>query len=94
MKLNSSLHLVYIPTSENEAGAPSRPLKSIDCKLHPDIWERVQRDFGAPQGHSCDSMALDSNAMTDQDGALWWPITITRNLPKILRKNFSTEQFF
>ena len=24
----------------------------------------------------------------------WWSIAITRNLPKILRKNFSTEQIF
>ena len=70
MKLNISLHLVYIPTSENEADAPSRRLTSMDCKLHPDVWERVQRDFGGPQGHTCDLMALDSNAMTDQDGAL------------------------
>ena len=54
MKLNISLHLVYIPTSENEADAPSRRLTSMDCKLHPDVWERVQRDFGGPQGHTCD----------------------------------------
>ena len=58
MKLNISLHLVYIPTSENEADAPSRRLTSMDCKLHPDVWERVQRDFGGPQGHTCDLMAL------------------------------------
>ena len=70
MKLNISLHLVYIPTSENEADAPSRRLTSMDCKLQPDVWEKVQRDFGGPQGHTCDLMALDSNAMTDQDGAL------------------------
>ena len=61
---------MYIPTSENEADAPSCQLTSMDCKLHPDVWERVQRDFGGPQGHTCDLMALDSNAMTDQDGAL------------------------
>ena len=70
MKLNTSLHLVYIPTSENEADAPSRRLTNMDCKLHPDIWERVQREFGGPQGHTCDLMALDSNAMTDQEGVL------------------------
>ena len=58
MKLNISLHLVYIPTSQNEADAPSRRLTSMDCKLHPDVWERVQRDFGGPQGHTCDLMAL------------------------------------
>ena len=42
----------------------------MDCKLHPDIWERVQRAFGGLQRHTCDLMALDSNAMTDQEGVL------------------------
>ena len=70
MKLNTSFYLVYIPTSENEADAPSHRLTNMDCKLHPDIWGRVQRKFGGPQGHTCDVMALESNAMADQEGVL------------------------
>ena len=46
-KLNISLHLSFIPTSENEAHAPSRRLTTLDCKLHPDIWAKVQEQFGA-----------------------------------------------
>ena len=70
MKLNTSFYWVYIPTSQNEADAPSRWLTNMDCKLHPDIWGRVQRKFGGSQGHTCDAMALDSNAMADQEGVL------------------------
>jgi len=29
------------------------------------LWEIVQREFGGREGHSCDLMALDSNAMRD-----------------------------
>lgn len=67
MRLNVSFRLMYVPTSENEADAPSRRLKNMDCKLHLDIWEGVQREFGGPLGHSCDLVAFDSNAMTDQE---------------------------
>ena len=66
--MNVSLHLAYSPTSENDADAPSRRLTTLDCKLHPDIWERVQQEFGGPKRHTCDLMALDSNAMTNQQG--------------------------
>ena len=33
-------------------------------------YGRVQQEFGGPKGHTCDLMALDSNAMTGQDGSL------------------------
>jgi len=46
-KLNISLHLSFIPTSENEADAPSRRLTTLDCKLHPDIWAKVRWPEGA-----------------------------------------------
>ena len=62
-KLNISLHLSFIPTSENEADAPTRRLTTLDCKLHPDIWAKVQEQFGGHRGHTCDLMALDSNVM-------------------------------
>ena len=68
-KLNISLHLSFIPTNENEADAPSRRLTTLDCKLHPDIWAKVQKEFGGQKGHTCDLMALDSNVMTDRDGS-------------------------
>ena len=69
-KLNMTLHLTYITSKENEADVPSRCLTTLDCKLHPKLWQRVQQEFGGPKGHTCDLMALDSNAMTDQDGSL------------------------
>ena len=67
-KLNIALHLTYITLKENEADEPSRRLTTLDCKLHPKLWQRVQ-DFGGPKGHTCDLMALDSNVMTDHDGS-------------------------
>ena len=67
-KLNISLHLSYIPTGDNPADLPSRRLSSMDSRLHPNIWWNVQRLFGGPDGHTCDFMALDSNAMTDSQG--------------------------
>ena len=69
-KLNIVLHLTYITSKENDADAPSRRLTTLDCKLHPQLWQRVQQEFGGPKGHTCVLMALDSNAMTDQDGSL------------------------
>ena len=67
-KLNISLHLSYIPTGDNPADLPSRRLSSMDSRLHPNVWWNVQRLFGGPDGHTCDFMALDSNAMTDSQG--------------------------
>ena len=61
---------MYIPSKENERDAPSCRLTTLDCKLHPKLWKRVQQEFGGPKGHTYDLMALDSNAMTDQDGSL------------------------
>ena len=51
------------------ADAPSRRL-TPDCKLHPKLWQRVHQEFCGPKGHTCELMALDSNAMTEQDGSL------------------------
>lgn len=66
--LNIALHLAYIPTDINPADAPSRRLSSLDSRLHPSLWAAVQQEFGGPQGHTCDFMSLDSNAMTDLQG--------------------------
>ena len=67
-KLNVSLHMSYIPTGQNPADAPSRRLSHLDSKLSDGLWEVVQREFGGKEGHSCDLMALDSNAMRDVHG--------------------------
>ena len=68
-KLNIALHLMCIPSTENEADAPSRRLTTLDCKLHPRLWQRIQKEFAGPKGHTCDLMALDSNSMTYHDGS-------------------------
>ena len=69
-KLNIALHLMYIPSNENEADAPSRRLTTLDCKLHPKLWQKVQQELDVPKEHTRDLMALDSNAMTDLGGSL------------------------
>ena len=47
-KLNIALHLMCIPSKENEADAPSRRLTTLDCKLHPRLWQRIQKEFSGP----------------------------------------------
>ena len=47
----------------------NRPVVSVlDSKLHPDVWDVVQREFGGSSSHTCDLMALDSNVMCDLRG--------------------------
>lgn len=65
MTLNISLHSMYVSTTQNPADAPSRSVFSLDCTLHPDLWRNVQREFSGLTGHTCDLMALDSNAIVD-----------------------------
>lgn len=67
-KLNILLHLSYVPSDENPADLPSRRLSMVDCQLVPETWDIVQDVFGFPGGHTCDLMALDSNAMKDKRG--------------------------
>ena len=64
-KLILSLHMSYIPTGESPADAPSRRLSYLDSKWTDGLREIVQREFGVRERHSCDLMALDSNAMRD-----------------------------
>ena len=97
-KLNIALHLTYITSKENDADAPSRRLTTLDCKLHPQLWQRVQQEFGGPKGHTCDLMALDSNAMTDQDGSCYPILRPTRRRNPVvsisLRKIYQVEPRF
>lgn len=58
MRLNLSLHLFYVPSSENPADAPSRRMSSADSKLHPAIWDVVPREFGGTQGRTIDLWLL------------------------------------
>lgn len=66
--LNVSLHLSYISTNDNPADSHSRRLSTMDSKLCPALWKVVEQEFGGPTGHTCDLMALDSNAMKDKFG--------------------------
>ena len=68
MSLNVYLHVAYIPSESNAADVLSRRLSRSDSTLHESIWSVVQRDFGGLSGHTCDLMALDSNAMQDLNG--------------------------
>ena len=67
-RLNISLHLHYIASEDNPADLPSRRLSATDSKLSDDMWQIVQNEFGGQEGHSCDLMAIDSNAMKDRYG--------------------------
>ncbi len=64
LKLNISLHLSYVPTGDNPADVPSCRLSAMDSQLTGSVWQVVQKEFGG-EGHTCDVMALDSNAMLD-----------------------------
>ena len=67
-KLNILLHLWYVPSAENPADLPSRRLSMLGCQLAPEVLDIVQDVLGGPEGHTCDLMALDSNAMKDKRG--------------------------
>ncbi|XP_064641919.1 uncharacterized protein LOC135496488 [Lineus longissimus] len=58
------LRLFYVPSKLNPADAPSRSLSSDDITLADEVWTIVQKAFGP---HSVDLMALDSNAMLDNN---------------------------
>jgi len=68
MDLNILLHMLYVPSQQNPADAPSRRLSFLGYTLTSEIWNEVQLRFGGEEGHSCDLMALDSNAMSNRLG--------------------------
>ena len=68
VELNVSLHLSYISTHDNPADLHSRRLSAMDSQLCPALWEVVEQQLGGLTGHTCDLMALDSNAMKDKFG--------------------------
>ena len=50
-KLNTDLHLTFVPSFQNQADPPSRPLTPQDAKLCPSLWVVVQELFGGEDGH-------------------------------------------
>ena len=63
-----AISLQLVKSADNPADAPSRRLSVVDSTLTPRIWSTVKRVFGGPRGHTCDLMALDSNAQRDDNG--------------------------
>ena len=93
MDLNILLHMLYVPSHENLADAPSRRSSSLDYTLASEIWNEVQLTFGGGQGHSCDLMALDSNAISDRLGhplPHFTPQSSSGSIGVILFAHFST----
>ena len=66
--LNVSFHLSCISTNDNPADSHSRRLSTMNSKLCRALWKVVEQQFEGPFGHTCDLMALDSNAMKDKFG--------------------------
>lgn len=62
---NFDLRLHFIPSLSNPADFCSRSLSTLDAKLSSDKWKLVEDRFGP---HTSDLMALDSNAMLDNEG--------------------------
>ena len=65
--LDLDVQLKYINTKVNPADAPSRALSKKDAHLAGAYWRILDDMFGP---HTCDLMALDSNAMVSRDGTV------------------------
>ena len=65
---NIQLDLLYLPSQEKEADAPSRKLSPLDSKLSAAAFAAVDQAFVGSTGHTFDLMALDSNAPMGRDG--------------------------
>ena len=62
---NLSLNLMYVPSRDNPADAPSRSLSDLDCSLIPAAWLQVDKAFGP---HTIDLMALPFNVQNNRAG--------------------------
>ena len=62
---NLSLNLMYVPSKDNPADAPSRSLSDLDCSLSPAAWLQVDKAFGP---HTIDLMALPFNVQNNRTG--------------------------
>ena len=65
LKLNINLNMIYVPSKDNLADAPSRFSTDIDCMLSGSTWKVVDNMFGP---HSFDLMATPSNVRKDGSG--------------------------
>ena len=65
LKLNIILNLHYVPSTFNNADAPSRFSSDIDCSLSDNAWSLVETLFGP---HSFDMMAIPSNVKKSKNG--------------------------
>ncbi|XP_078673738.1 uncharacterized protein LOC144912401 isoform X1 [Branchiostoma floridae x Branchiostoma belcheri] len=68
MEYNVDLNLIFVPSKENEADAPSRRVSGSDVKLHEELFQRIDEELGGPSGFDTDLMALPSNVQTGRDG--------------------------
>ena len=66
LQFNIGLSLVYVPSRDTLADAPSRALSSSDCMLSPCVWKEIEKRCGL---HSVCLMASDSNAPFDAQGS-------------------------
>lgn len=66
LKLNSSLNLYYMPSSEIAADAPSRVVSDLDCTLSSRAWNVLEKTYGP---HDIDLMAIPSNVKCGTNGA-------------------------
>ena len=62
------LNLIFVPSAENQADEASRAIRKSDASLSDVYWCQIQKYFGGTTGHTCDLMALDSNAKKDRNG--------------------------
>ena len=62
---NLSLSLVFVPSKDNPADAPSRVLSGLDCTLSAATWQQVHAAFGP---HTLDLMAIACNVKHDRSG--------------------------
>ncbi|XP_019634948.1 PREDICTED: uncharacterized protein LOC109477927 [Branchiostoma belcheri] len=68
VSLNVDLKLVFTPSRDNEADAPSRLIKASDVMLHRKVFQRIDAELGGDSGFDTDLMALPSNVQSARDG--------------------------
>jgi hypothetical protein len=95
-KTSCDLKLMYVSSADNPADAPSRTLALSDSRLSESTWKRVEELFGP---HSCDMMALDSNAMRAADGSALphftpWPLPDSAGVNLFAQRLSSIENYY
>ncbi|KAI8480228.1 hypothetical protein Bbelb_420270 [Branchiostoma belcheri] len=68
VSLNVDLKLVFTPSRDNEADAPSRLIRASDVMLHRKVFQRIDAELGGDSGFDTDLMALPSNVQSARDG--------------------------